>query len=122
MVKELFLLVPLHPSLLNGQRYTSSSTRSGTASLCSSVSDTEDAEAGSDSVTASTETDVEVQIITVWTEPQDCLVTNEGILHGLKMLKQNIYLLLKLFGLLSFIFKVAFLIHMMHKSSEKLSE
>ena len=50
-----------------------------------SVSDTEDAEAGSDSVTAPTEADGEVQIITeVWTEPQDGLVTNEGVLHGLK--------------------------------------
>ena len=49
-----------------------------------SVSDTEDAEAGSDSVTAPTEADGEVQIITeVWTEPQDGLVTNEGVLHGL---------------------------------------
>ena len=49
-----------------------------------SVSDVEDAEAGSDSVTAPTEADGEVQIITeVWTEPQDGLVTNEGVLHGL---------------------------------------
>ena len=50
-----------------------------------SVSDAEDAEAGSDSVTAPTEADGEVQIITeVWTEPQDGRVTNEGVLHGLQ--------------------------------------
>ena len=49
-----------------------------------SLSDTEDGEAGSDSVTAPTEADGEVQIITeVWTEPQDGLVTNQGFLRGL---------------------------------------
>ena len=42
-------------------------------------------QAGSDSVTAPTEADGEVQIITeVWTEPQDGLVTNDGVLHGLQ--------------------------------------
>ena len=42
-------------------------------------------QAGSDSVTAPTEADGEVQIITeLWTEPQDGLVTNDGVLCGLQ--------------------------------------